>query len=325
MSMRLGFQIDLRNPSRWPCDPSRLYASTLELCEEAERLGADSVWLCEHHGFDDGYLPQPLTFAAAVAARTKRLRIGTAVTLPLLRSAAEVAEQAAVVDILSAGRFELGIGTGYRASEFTLYGADFGRRYVRLERRVAELRDLWDSGCVTPAPIAGRVPIWLGVMGPQGSRRAGRAGAHLLAADPLLVEPYCAGLAEGGHDPASARMAGPVHAFISDDPERDWDRVAVHVGEHMTSYARHAAQGTNRSAPDWIDPDRLRRRGLGHVNNSFLLATPEQAAEQIRARFAGTPVETLFLVLRFSGMSEALVREHVTTVCTRLAPLISDV
>ena len=76
--MDVGVYFDLRNPPQWQRDPARLYGFTLELCEEAERLGAHSVWLSEHHLFEDGYLTQPLTFAAAVAARTRRVRIGTA-------------------------------------------------------------------------------------------------------------------------------------------------------------------------------------------------------------------------------------------------------
>ena len=69
--MNVGLYFDLRNPPAWATDFGRLYGFTLEMCEEAERLGCHSIWLSEHHRFDDGYLPQPLTMAAAVAARTR--------------------------------------------------------------------------------------------------------------------------------------------------------------------------------------------------------------------------------------------------------------
>ncbi|WP_239375380.1 LLM class flavin-dependent oxidoreductase, partial [Frankia sp. Cj5] len=75
--MQVGLYFDLRNPPERRQDPTRLYGFTLEMCQEAERLGADSIWVTEHHLFDDDYLPQPLTFAAAIAARTNRVRIGT--------------------------------------------------------------------------------------------------------------------------------------------------------------------------------------------------------------------------------------------------------
>ena len=111
----MGFYFDLRNPPQWRSDPAEVYGFTLEMCEEADRLGCHSIWLSEHHLFDDGYLPQPLTFAAAVAARTRRLRIGTTIVIAPLHHPVELAEQAAVVDIISHGRLELGLGAGYRS------------------------------------------------------------------------------------------------------------------------------------------------------------------------------------------------------------------
>ena len=133
-AMNVGIYFDLRNPPQWRQDPHRLYGFTLEMCEEAERLGANSVWFSEHHLFEDGYLPQPLTFAAAVAARTSRVRIGTAVLLAPLRPAVQIAEDVAIVDILSDGRMELGLGAGYRVPEFELFGADIERRYAATDR-----------------------------------------------------------------------------------------------------------------------------------------------------------------------------------------------
>ena len=123
--MKIGVWFDLRNPPGWRQDPARLYGFTLELCEEAERLGADSLWFSEHHGFEDGYLPQPLTFAAAAAARTSRVRLGTGILVAPLRKTAQLAEEAAVVDIISGGRLDLGLGAGYRMPEFELFDADF--------------------------------------------------------------------------------------------------------------------------------------------------------------------------------------------------------
>ena len=154
---------------------------TLELCEEAEHLGADSVWFSEHHGFEDGYLPQPLTFAAAAAARTSRVRLGTGILVAPLRKTAQLAEEAAVVDIISGGRLDLGLGAGYRLPEFELFGTDFAARYRTLDQQVSELRRLWgtDDG-LTPAPIQRKLPIWLGYQGPKGARRAGRMGEGLL-------------------------------------------------------------------------------------------------------------------------------------------------
>ena len=181
--MRVGCYLDLRNPPRWERPWAEHYARTLERCVEVERLGLDSVWCSEHHLFEDGYLPQPLTFLAAVAAVTDRIRLGTAVYLGALRPPVQVAEEAAVVDLLSGGRLELGLGAGYRIPEYAAFGADIGRRYTLTDECAREVRRLWREGAVTPPPIQDPVPIWMGYQGPQGARRAGLLGEGLLSVD----------------------------------------------------------------------------------------------------------------------------------------------
>src|SRR5258706_16406743 len=87
-----------------------LYAETLDHIEAVEALGFDTVWLTEHHFIDDEYLPSVLPMAAAVAARTKRVTIGTGGLLLPLHDPLRVAEDAAVVGVLSNGRLRLGLG-----------------------------------------------------------------------------------------------------------------------------------------------------------------------------------------------------------------------
>jgi alkanesulfonate monooxygenase SsuD/methylene tetrahydromethanopterin reductase-like flavin-dependent oxidoreductase (luciferase family) len=322
--VNVGIYFDLRNAPPWPQDPARLYGFTLELCEEAEHLGTHSVWLSEHHLFDDGYLPQPLTLAAAVAARTRRPRIGTAVLLAPLHHPVEIAEQAAVVDLVSDGRLELGLGAGYRAPEFELMGVDLARRYRLTDTRVRELRAIWAEGRVTPAPVQPRLPIWLGYQGPLGARRAGRMGEGLLSATAALSEPYAEGLREGGHDPASGRMAGSFQGFVTDDPERDWPEVSRHLAYQLDSYRRYMVEGTDAPRPRPVDPERVRARDSDAPLASFVYGTPDEVAKTVRTRTAGAPVETVFFWVSIGGMSEAMARRHMETLCTRLAPLLAD-
>src|SRR6185312_13625724 len=246
---KLGLYLDLRNPPAWRQDWHRLYDFTLELCEEAERLGADSVWLSEHHLFEDGYLTQPLTYAAAIAARTSRVRIGTAVVIAPFREPAQLAEGATIVDIVSNGRLDLGVGTGYRLPEFELFGKAMPGRYDRTDAIVRRLRELWRAGRLTPPPIQEPVPIWMGYQGPKGARRAGLLGEGLLALERSLLDPYRDGLQAGGHDPSSARMSGFVPVFVTGDPERDWPIVARHLRYQVESYRRYGVEGTGRPPP----------------------------------------------------------------------------
>jgi alkanesulfonate monooxygenase SsuD/methylene tetrahydromethanopterin reductase-like flavin-dependent oxidoreductase (luciferase family) len=321
--VNIGVWFDLRNPPAWRQDPARLYGFTLELCEEAERLGADSVWFSEHHGFEDGYLPQPLTFAAAAAARTTRVRIGTGVLVAPLRKTPQLAEEAAVVDIISGGRLDLGLGAGYRVPEFELFGADLAARYTTLDQQVKELRRLWGAGGLTPAPVQDRLPIWLGYQGPKGARRAGRMGEGLLTVAPSSWPHYRDGLAEGGHDPATARMSGGIQGCVTDDPERDWPLVAPHIAYNQDSYRRYMVEGTDNPVPRPVDPERLRsRQPDGRPLSYFLFGTPEEVAAAIRDYVGEAPVQTVWLGGSIAGFPEDMAVRHVQTICTQLRPLL---
>lgn len=320
--MRVGLYFDLRNPPAWRTSPSRLYGFTLEMCEEAEALGADSVWVTEHHLFDDDYLPQPLTFAAAIAARTRRVRIGTGILIAPLHHPAEVAEQAAVVDTLSDGRLDLGIGAGYRIPEFELFGADLASRYRATDGMARELRRLWQPGGVTPRPVQDRLPLWLGYQGPKGARRAGLLGENLLTANKAVWPAYRDGLVEAGYDPARARMAGGIQGWTSEDPEADWPQVARHVAYQADSYRRHMVQGTDAPVPKPVDPDKMRSREPRTALDHFFYGTPEEMARRVRDYAGDAPVDTVYFWGSIGGMPEDVVAQHVQLVCTKLAPLL---
>ncbi|MFA5891839.1 MAG: LLM class flavin-dependent oxidoreductase, partial [Actinomycetota bacterium] len=103
---------------------AEVYADVLELIELAERADFDSVWLAEHHGASDGYVPSLLPFLASVAARTTRIKLGTAVMLAPFHHPLRLAEDAAVVDALSGGRLRLGLGLGWVPEEYRMFGAE---------------------------------------------------------------------------------------------------------------------------------------------------------------------------------------------------------
>lgn len=321
--MRVGLYFDLRNPPEWATEWSRLYGFTLEMCEEAEHLGCPSIWLSEHHLFDDGYLPQPLTFAAAVAARTRRPRIGTAIVIAPLHHPADLAEQAAIVDVISDGRLDLGIGAGYRVPEFELFDADMRTRYAATDGCARELRRLWEVA--TPGPVQSRLPIWMGYLGPKGARRAGLLGEGLLTVTPSLWPIYRDALIEAGHSPKAGRMAGGLTGWVTDDPEKDWPMVSKHVAAQLDSYRRHMVEGTDRPRPRPVDADALRgRTSRGRPLDSILYGTPDQVATAIKAQTAGAPVEEVFLWASVAGMPESMVATGVRTICERLAPLLVD-
>ncbi|MBF4997419.1 LLM class flavin-dependent oxidoreductase [Nocardia sp. BSTN01] len=323
--MDVGVYFDMRNPARWRRDPAEMYGAFPELCEEVEHLGLDSIWATEHHGFSDDYLPAPLTLLAAAAARTRRVRLGTGIVVAPLHEAAELAEQAAVVDLLSGGRLDLGLGAGYRPPEFDLYGADLRTRYRANDDRARQIRELWASRAVTPSPAQERLPIWMGYLGPKGARRAGRLGEFLLSPDARNWEHYRQGLAEGGHDPSIARMGGGVQAWVSEDPERDWPAVRDHLAEQANSYRLHGRMGYADLPPyKPVDPDVLRsRRPRGRTSaDYFVFGTAAEVAEFVRGFTAGAPVDTVYFWAALPGMSAERVAANIRAIATELAPLL---
>jgi alkanesulfonate monooxygenase SsuD/methylene tetrahydromethanopterin reductase-like flavin-dependent oxidoreductase (luciferase family) len=319
--VRLGIYVDARNPPAWRRPWAELYAETLELIEEAESLGVHGVWVTEHHGFEDGYLSQPLLLAAAIAARTRHLRIGTAVLLLPLHAPRHVAEQAALIDQLSGGRLELGLGSGYLRQEFDAFGQDHEQRFATLEAGVHTLRELFADPALEPAPEQSPLPLWLGHNAAAGARRAGRLRTGLLSLDPTLAEPYLSAYEESGGRRDDARMGGVLQLVLARDPERTWSSVRPHLSAQWDVYRSESARSEGRPTPSPIDPDAWRTSQDGRPARFSVLTAPEflERLEQYR----GSLVSDVFVWLRVGAMPRGLVEEHLQLLAT-LAPVVAE-
>src|SRR6266481_6120382 len=124
---------------------AELYRDHLEEAVLAEELGFDCVWASEHHFSPDAWNPSPFTFLSAVAARTERVRLGTYVLLLPLHNPLRVAEDVAVLDNISRGRVDLGVGIGSAPNEFATFGIPVEGRLGSLPP-VGEFRDVPEIG-----------------------------------------------------------------------------------------------------------------------------------------------------------------------------------
>ncbi|MFT5204288.1 MAG: alkanesulfonate monooxygenase SsuD [Candidatus Aldehydirespiratoraceae bacterium] len=322
-SPTLGLYFDFRNPEPWHRDPAAYYGWHLDLMEEADRRGVGSLWVTEHHFVEDGYLPQPLTALAAIAARTKQCRLGTGVVVAPLMHPMAIAEQAALVDIMSNGRLELGLGAGYVAPEFEAFGVELADRYHATDHALAEVGRIWAERECTPGPVQDPPPIWAGYLGPVGARRAGRLGVGLMTWNADSWPVYRDALAEFGHDPAIARMGGVVDFILADDPERMFEEILPHRTHQLNSYRQNAARGSGRT-PRVLTVDEVREgRGSGVIAPLQIL-TVADAAERVRSICADAPIEQLYLWASIGGMPEHLVERQMELLVDELQPAIAD-
>src|SRR5512134_402262 len=126
-----------------PIEGGRYYQEALEEVVRAEELGFDSVWMEEHHSVVNHYWPSPLTVLAGFATRTSRVTLGTDILVAPFYHPARLAEDVAMLDVISGGRFVLGAAIGYKPDEFALYGAALDGRGARFEEQLAILKGLW--------------------------------------------------------------------------------------------------------------------------------------------------------------------------------------
>jgi alkanesulfonate monooxygenase SsuD/methylene tetrahydromethanopterin reductase-like flavin-dependent oxidoreductase (luciferase family) len=184
--LRLGFLTHLHIGN----DAADSYRLALDLFGRAEELGYDSGWVAQHHFLHSGArLPSTLTFLAAAAERTRRIRLGTAIVILPLEDPVRVAEDAAVVDTLSGGRLELGLGTGGDPLSFAAFGRDVASRRERYAEGVRVIRETLAGGPINgtearlypPAPSLSE-RIWESTLSPEGGARIGRSGSGLLLA-----------------------------------------------------------------------------------------------------------------------------------------------
>ena len=174
------------------------YQRTFDLCTLAESVGFDTVMVGHHH-FMPGQISDPFSLLAAIAARTDRLRVATAIFLLPLHHPLQVAERVATLDQLSGGRVSLGVGSGWSAHEYESFGGSLAERGARMEESLSLLRKLWTEEDVEssgrfwqfpplttyPRPAqAPHPPLWVAGNAGAAIDRAARLGTHWLC-DPV--------------------------------------------------------------------------------------------------------------------------------------------
>lgn len=285
-------RFDMRAPASGG-PPAALYAAAPEMCAWAEDHGGLATVLCEHHGSDDGYLPAPLLLASAIAARTQRLALSLILILPFY-DPVRLAEDMAVLDILSGGRASYILALGYRPEEYEIFGlslADRGRladEKLDLLRRLLAGETVVEDGrriLVTPLPqTPGGPALMWGGGSLAAARRAGRYGLGMLAnADiPGMREAYEASCRKHGHQPGAAFFPDrntPSVTFVADDVDHAWSELGQYLLHDARAYAEwNPGNETSAGFSHVKTVDELREASASHV----IISTAE-AISRVRA------------------------------------------
>jgi len=282
----------MRSKTTDPATRAAMYGALLDMTAWAESHGCLAAVLSQHHGVDDGYLPSPVPVAAAMAARTSTLPINVAALLLAFYEPVKLAEDLAIVDLMSRGRVSYVIGIGYRDEEFSMFGVDRRRRAALVEERIRILRRLWAGEEVeidgrpvhiTPMPFTAGGPIVAYGGGTEAAaRRAGRLGMAFLAEtfDRSLEAAYLAAADEAGVAPVGCSFPVPdvpLTMFVADDPERAWAEIGEYLLVDAVGYGKWNANRSGTASVSFATTV----EALQSEHGQYQILTPGEAAGYI--------------------------------------------
>jgi len=293
-------------------EPRTTLAEILEQAEAADRLGFQAALTTEHK-YSDEYFGSPIPLSFAIAARTSRVRVGTAIAIAPLYNPVELAQDVAMLDQLSGGRAWLGLGAGYMDVDYTTVGVPWDGRAQRFDETARILREAWtrdrftfrdqtyafEDVSVIPKPLQpGGVPLHLAAWSPGGLRRAGRLGDGwitnaLMSLDTMrgMAADYRAAAEEAGR-PArvtSIRFCWPSHD--REEARATFGATALAMARTLFDYGAITDLPGVTSADEITLEDFLRDR--------FVFGTPQECVDTI-GRFASEAgVDDFLLVFRY--------------------------
>ncbi|MFO0986119.1 MAG: LLM class flavin-dependent oxidoreductase [Alphaproteobacteria bacterium] len=324
------------------------YGEMLQSVKLADRLGWARVLTTEHHfHYYGGAVPNPAVILAAWARETKRIRLSAGVSLVPLRHPLQVAEDYALVDHLSEGRFDMGVSRGFVPHEFDAFGVSQAETAERVMEALDIIRKFWAGqpfaydGKFTkfaridpwPQTFQQEIPIWVAASNDLASfARAGAGGYHLMMNQyPMsfasLVEKHTAykdAYAKAGHDPKKQKSAIAFLVHLADTEEKAIAEAKGWVQEHAAAFRK--VQTHDEWNRDYAyDESILLGLGEPDVRELFrkrtLVGTPAQAAERLRKYIDLGFTEAIF-VARYAGVPAAQERETIERLTREVRPML---
>jgi alkanesulfonate monooxygenase SsuD/methylene tetrahydromethanopterin reductase-like flavin-dependent oxidoreductase (luciferase family) len=308
--IKFGYLFDFREPPEFSTTSSAdFYAAMFQQVEYLDQAGYDSIWITEHHFTDDGYLSAAMPMMAAIAARTKRIKIGSYVILVPFYHPLRLAEDAALIDVISNGRLRLGLGLGYRLEEFEALQTDRKERLGRTLETVEILKRAWTGerfsfegkyftikdARVLPKPINTPELLW-GGMAPRAIRRAAQLDMGFACNLGVKeMNQYHEALRELGKDPAPYSVVNNRIVYVADTEEQAWKEIEPHLMYQMALYGKWLAEGA-------IATEGHYRPDAAALRKSAILGPPNIVIERLKKTIAASPMTEIALTMQFPGL-----------------------
>jgi alkanesulfonate monooxygenase SsuD/methylene tetrahydromethanopterin reductase-like flavin-dependent oxidoreductase (luciferase family) len=238
--MRISiFSVQDHYPARQRTLP-QLYEQVIAQAELADRLGYDTFFVAEHHFHEYGAVPNPAVMLSTLAQRTRRLRLGSAISILTFHNPLTVAESYAMVDVLSGGRMVLGVGSGYLKHEFAGYQIDPAEKRERFDENLAILKrvlsgeritfkgryNTLDAVQINVLPVQQPIPIYVAILNRIGAYHVGRQGNAIMCVpyasldrfDEIgpMVADFRRGRAEAGLAPSADDGTFAFHTHVAE-------------------------------------------------------------------------------------------------------------
>lgn len=253
--LRIGVSYDFRNPVNSGVSDAHLYAEILEQVKWLDQIGADMVWFTEHHFVEDGYLPSWVPVAGAMAAVTSHVRFGTDICLMPFNHPIRLAEDLAVLDNISGGRVDIGLGMGYAPHEFRGFGFSPSRRVSLMNEGIEVLQQCFtgerfsyhgkryqfEDVIIKPGYVQkGGPPIWLAAMSEPGALRAAHYDTNFLPQGlrKKSFDPWVEALQSTDRKTSDKRVGIIRSILVTDDRSADWPVIRAAEKYRMQLYNR---------------------------------------------------------------------------------------
>ena len=319
-----------------PIEGGHYYRDALEEVARGEELGFDSVWMEEHHSVVNHYWPSPLPVLAGFASRTSKVILGTDILVAPFYHPVRLAEDVAMLDVISNGRFVLGVAIGYKPDEFALYGAELEKRGARFEEQLAVMKGLWTQeslafkgtyytveGKLEPKPVTKpHPPVWIGGWGDITLRRAATLGDNWVPGPTADLGRLLTGKKQFlANREAAGRSAPPAEWPLTRDVIiADTDKQARELAERhiMVSYRKEYAGGWRHpfiDASSATDLDAL-------MKNRFLIGGPDQVIKALTPFVKEYGMTHLICRLFFPGMPHAHIMRELDLLAREVMPAL---